>query len=75
MSLKGSRASSKLLICIENWNLSVSGTNPADKRVCSQCSYPAMIMFCKLKLGIDLYNASRPFNFSRVVHLQLQEVD
>jgi len=46
MSLKGSRASSKLLICIENWNFNVSGTNPADKRACSQCSDPAMIVFC-----------------------------
>jgi len=46
MSLKASLASSKFLICIENWNFSVSGTNPADKRAFSQCSDPAMIVFC-----------------------------
>jgi len=46
MSLKGSLASSKLLMCIENWNFSVSGTNPADTPACSQCSDPAMIVFC-----------------------------
>jgi len=45
-SLKGSPVSSKLLICIENWNFSVNGTNPADTRVCSQCSDSAMIVFC-----------------------------
>jgi len=46
MSLKGSPVSSKLLICVENWNFSVSGTNPADTWVCSQCSDAAMIVFC-----------------------------
>jgi len=49
MSLKGSPVSSKLLIghlCVENWNFSVSGTNPADTRACSQSSDPAMIVFC-----------------------------
>jgi len=49
MSLKGSPASSKLLISIENWNFNVSGTNrsnPADKRAFSQCSDPSMIVFC-----------------------------
>jgi len=46
MTLKGSPVSSKLLICIENWNFSVSGTNPADTRACSQCSDPAMTVFC-----------------------------
>jgi len=44
MSLKGSPASSKLLICIENWNFNVSDTNPTDKCACSQCSDPAMIV-------------------------------
>jgi len=49
MSLKGSPVSSKLLMCIENCNFNVSGTNPADTRECSQCSDPAMktvIVFC-----------------------------
>jgi len=45
MSLKGSPGSSKL-ICVENWNLNVSDTNPADTRVCSRCSDPAMTVFC-----------------------------
>jgi len=30
MSCKGSPVSSKLLICVEDWNFSVSGTNPAQ---------------------------------------------
>jgi len=34
------------LIGIENWNFNVSGTNPADIQACSQCSDPAMIVFC-----------------------------
>jgi len=34
MSLEGSPVSSKLLI--ENWNFNVSGTSPADTRVCSR---------------------------------------
>jgi len=46
MTLKGSAASSKLLICIENWNFNISGINPADKRACSQCSEPATMVFC-----------------------------
>jgi len=46
MSFKRSPASSKLLISIENWNLSVSGTSAADTQVCSQCSDPGMIVFC-----------------------------
>jgi len=29
-----------------NWNFSVSGTNSRDTRACSQCSHPAMIVFC-----------------------------
>jgi len=32
MSLKGSPVSSKLLICVENWNFNVIGSNPADTR-------------------------------------------
>jgi len=46
MSLKRSSVSSKLLVCVENWNFNVSGTNPADTRACSQRSDPAMIVFC-----------------------------
>jgi len=49
LSLKRSPVSSKLLICIENWNFNISGTNPADTPACSQCSDPAMttmIVFC-----------------------------
>jgi len=32
MNLEGSTVSSKLLIYIENWNFSVSSSNPADTR-------------------------------------------
>jgi len=46
MSLNGSPVSSKLVICIENRNFNVSGTNTVDTRACSQCSDPAMIVFC-----------------------------
>jgi len=46
MTLKGSPVSSKLLMCVENWNFNISGTNPTDTRACSQCSDPAMIVFC-----------------------------
>jgi len=42
MSLRGSPVISKLLICVENWNFNVSGTNPTDTQVCSQCSDPAI---------------------------------
>jgi len=45
-SLKRPPVSSQLLICTENWNFSVSSTNPADTRACSQCLDPAMIVFC-----------------------------
>jgi len=38
--------SSKFLISIESWNFSVSSTNAADTRACSQCSDPAIIVFC-----------------------------
>jgi len=41
MSLKESPVTSKLLICVENCNIGVSGTNPADTQACSQCSDPA----------------------------------
>jgi len=46
--MKGSPVSSKLLKCIEIWNLDISGTNPADTRACSHSQYsdPAMIVFC-----------------------------
>jgi len=46
MGLKGSPVSSKLLICIENWNFNVRGTSPANTWTCSQCLDPAMIVFC-----------------------------
>jgi len=46
MNIKESPVSSKLLIYIKNWNFNVSGTNPADTRARSQCSDPAMIVFC-----------------------------
>jgi len=46
VSLKGSPVSSKLLICVENWNFGVSSTSPEDTRACSQCSDPVMIVFC-----------------------------
>jgi len=45
MNLK-EHQSLKLLMCIQNWNFNVSDTNPADTRLCSQCSDPPMIMFC-----------------------------
>jgi len=48
-SLKGSSVSSNFKVIdmyIENWNFNVSGTNPADTRVCSQCLDPAMIVLC-----------------------------
>jgi len=45
-SLKGSPVSLKLLTCVESWNFIVSSTYPADTRAWSQCSDPAIIVFC-----------------------------